>query len=240
MIRVMATASVTPTAPSRPAPTLASKRITAAQLADLAARVHTTGERERMEIEQPFTGAPLASVPRCTPEDARAAVDAARAAQAQWKATSFAERKRILLRFHDLVLERREEVLDLLQLESGKARRHAFEEVLDVAITSRYYANTAERHLKSHRVRGALPLLTATWEHRHPVGVVAIIAPWNYPLTLGISDAIPALAAGNGVVLKPDGQTPFSALWALAGLEEAGLPVGLLQIVTGSAVRSLF
>jgi succinate-semialdehyde dehydrogenase / glutarate-semialdehyde dehydrogenase len=233
----MATASITPAAPSRPTPSLPSKRITADQLAALAGRVHTTGNRERMEIEQPFTGEPLGSVPRCTPEDARAAVDAARAAQRQWKQTSFAERKRVLLRFHDIVLDRQDEVLDLLQLEAGKARRHAFEEVLDVAITSRYYANTAERHLKSHRVRGALPLLTATWEHRHPVGVVAIIAPWNYPLTLGISDAIPALAAGNGVVLKPDGQTPFTALWAAAALEEAGLPADLLQVVTGSGAE---
>src|ERR687883_236294 len=135
-----ATATTPPVAPS--APSLPSRRVTPDQLAALAARVHTIGER-----------------------------------------------KRILLSFHDLVLDRQDEVLDLLQLEAGKARRHAFEEVLDVAITSRYYANTAERHLKSHRVRGALPLLTATWEHRHPVGVVAIIAPWNYPLTLGISDA---------------------------------------------------
>jgi succinate-semialdehyde dehydrogenase/glutarate-semialdehyde dehydrogenase len=231
------TASSTTAAPPRPAAPLGSQRITAARLAALAARVHTIGERDRMEIEQPFTGAPLADVPRCTPDDARDAVALARKAQAQWKATGFAERKAILLRFHDLVLDRQDEVLDLLQLEAGKARRHAFEEVLDVAITSRYYANTAERHLKSHRVRGALPLLTATWEHRHPVGVVAIIAPWNYPLTLGISDAIPALAAGNGVVLKPDGQTPFTALWAAAALEESGLPPGLLQVVTGSGAE---
>jgi succinate-semialdehyde dehydrogenase/glutarate-semialdehyde dehydrogenase len=211
--------------------------VTARQLSALAARVHTTGERERMEIEQPFTGAPLADVPRCTPDDARDAVATAREVQKHWAQTSFAERKRVLLAFHDLVLDRQDEVLDLLQLEAGKARRHAFEEVLDVAITSRYYGNTAERHLKSHRLRGALPLLTATWEHRHPVGIVAIIAPWNYPLTLGISDAIAALAAGNGVVLKPDGQTPFTALWAAAGLEECGLPAGLLQVVTGSGAE---
>src|SRR5205823_2492496 len=120
------------------------------------------------------------------------------------------------------------------QIESGKARRHALEEVLDVAIVARYYANTARRHLRAHRRRGALPLLTATWEHRHPLGVVAIIAPWNYPLTLSISDAVPALAAGNAVVLKPDGQTPFNALLGVELLEEAGLPAGLMQVVTGS------
>ena len=59
----------------------------------------------------------------------------------------------------------------------------------NVAITSRYYANTAEEHLKPRRRQGALPLLTEAWEYHHPVGVVGIIAPWNYPLTLSISDA---------------------------------------------------
>ena len=124
-----------------------SKRITAAQLEALAARVRTEAPRERMEVEQPFTGGPLGSVPRCTPEDVEAALARARAAQAAWARTSFAERKRVLLRFHDLVLARQDEILDLLQLESGKARKHAFEEVLDVAIVARYYANTAEKHL---------------------------------------------------------------------------------------------
>jgi succinate-semialdehyde dehydrogenase/glutarate-semialdehyde dehydrogenase len=220
-----------------PATSIPSTRITSAQLEALAGRVRTAAPREGMEIEQPFTGAPLGVVPRCAVEDVAPAVARARAAQAAWAQTSFAERKRILLRFHDLVLARQDEILDLLQLESGKARRHAFEEVLDVAIVARYYANTAARHLRSRRRRGALPFLTAAYEHHHALGVVGIIAPWNYPLTLSISDAIPALAAGNAVVLKPDGQTPFSALWGFALLEQAGLPEGLVQVLTGSGAE---
>ena len=161
--------------------------------------MRTEAPRDALEIEQPFTGEPLGSVPSSAPEDVAAALGRARAAQAVWARTSFAERKRILLRFHDLVLSRQDEILDLIQLESGKARKHAFEEVLDVAIVARYYANTAARHLKTHRRRGALPLLTAAYEHRHPLGVVGIIAPWNYPLALSVSDATPALAAGNAV-----------------------------------------
>ncbi len=211
-----------------------SKRITEGQLRALAARVRTGGQRESMEVEQPFTGGPLGTVPKCTPEDVADALERARTAQRAWARTSFDERKAILLRYHDLVLARQEEVLDLVQLESGKARRHAFEEVLDVAIVARYYANTLADHLAPHRRRGAFPLLTAAYEHRHPVGVVSIIAPWNYPLTLSVSDALPALAAGNAVVLKPDSQTPFSALWGFQLLEEAGLPEGLVQVVTGS------
>jgi succinate-semialdehyde dehydrogenase / glutarate-semialdehyde dehydrogenase len=173
-------------------------------------------------------------VPTCNGDDVGLAVRQARAAQAQWRETSFAERERILLRFHDLVLERRDEVLDLLQLEAGKARRHAFEEILDVALVARYYARSAESHLRTHRRRGAFPILTATWEHHHPLGVIGVISPWNYPLTLSVSDAVPAIAAGNGVVIKTDSQTPFSALWGKAVLEEAGLPEGLVEVVTGS------
>ena len=218
-------------------PDTGSERVSAAYLASLAARVRTTGERERIEIENPARGATLATVPRCTAEDVDAAVERARAAQARWRETGFDERREVLLRFHDLVLDRQDQLLDVIQLESGKARRHAYEEILDAAIVARYYARSAERHLRTARRQGAFPLLTWTWEHHHPVGVVGVIAPWNYPLTLSISDAVPALAAGNGVVIKVDTQTPFSALAGAALLEEAGLPPGLLEIVTGSGAE---
>ena len=211
-----------------------SDRISSAQLQQLAARVRTEGPRGHIEIEQPFIGQLLGCVPKCSPEDVAAAIERARDVQAAWAQTTFPERRAVLRRFHDLVLARQDEILDLIQIEAGKARKHAFEEVLDVAIVARYYANTAERHLASRRRRGALPLLTAAYEHHHPLGVVGIISPWNYPLTLSVSDATPALAAGNAVMIKPDSQTPFTALWGFALLEEAGLPQGLVQVVTGS------
>jgi succinate-semialdehyde dehydrogenase / glutarate-semialdehyde dehydrogenase len=227
------TAPETTTSPP-PRVEIPSKRISSGRLEALASRVVSTAGREPMQVEQPFTGKPLGTVPKCGPEDVRAAIDRARAVQEQWAKTSFAERRRIFLRYHDLVLSKQDELLDLLQVESGKSRKHAFEEVLDVAIVSRYYANTAEKHLKPRRRRGALPFLTEAHEYHHPLGVVGVIAPWNYPLTLSISDALPALVAGNGVVLKPDGQTPFIALRGVELLEEAGLPRGLMQVVTGS------
>ena len=231
----MTTAAAAP--PPRPLDT-GSERVTAAHLAALAARVCAgEGEREQIEIENPATGSVLATVPRCTADDVDAAVERGRKAQASWRDTPFAERERILLRYHDLILDRQDEVLDVIQLESGKARRHAFEEILDSAVVARYYARSAERHLRAERRQGAFPALTATWEHHHPVGVVGVIAPWNYPLTLSISDAVPALAAGNAVVMKVDTQTPFSALIGAALLEEAGLPEGLLHIVTGSGAE---
>jgi len=138
----------------------------------------------------------------------------------------------VLARSFELIS--RDELLDVVQLESGKARRHAFEEILDTAIVARYYANTAEGYMRSRRRRGALPLLTATWEHHHPLGVVGVISPWNYPLTLSISDSVLALSAGNPVVIKVDSKPPFSALQGVMLLEEAGLPSGLLQVITGS------
>jgi succinate-semialdehyde dehydrogenase / glutarate-semialdehyde dehydrogenase len=208
--------------------------VTHAGLDALVARVATTGPREVDRIEAPFTGQTLGWAPHCTPDDVLAAVERSRQAHRSWSRLPLAERARVFLRFHDLVLARQNEILDIVQLESGKARRHAFEEVLDVAVVARYYAHTAEEHLSPRRRRGAVPVLTRTYEHLQPKGVVGIIAPWNYPLTLGVSDAIPALLAGNGVVIKPDAQTPYSSLWVYQLLEEAGLPTGLVEVVTGS------
>jgi succinate-semialdehyde dehydrogenase/glutarate-semialdehyde dehydrogenase len=186
-----------------------------------------------MEVENPLTGEPLATVPQCTAQDIELAVERARSAQAGWRESDWAMRRGVLLRFHDLMLDRQDEILDVIQIESGKARRHAFEEIMDAAMNARYYANTAERHLRTRRRRGAFPFLTAAWDHHHPIGVVGVIAPWNYPLTLSISDAVPAIAAGNAVVLKVDSKTPFSGLAGMALLEEAGLPPDVLQVITG-------
>ncbi len=190
-------------------------------------------DREEIAVEAPFTGETLGRILWCIAKDVEEAARRAREAQERWAQTFFLERRKILLRFHDLVLDRQKEVLDLIQQENGKARKHAFEEVLDTAITARYYADTAEKHLRPRRRQGALPLLTTTREYHHPLGLAGFIVPWNYPLSLGISDAIPALLAGNGAVIKPDEKTPYSTLWAVDLLNEAGLPEDLIQVVTG-------
>lgn len=186
-----------------------------------------------IDIEAPFTGQTIGRLPRGREEDVEAAVAAARAAQPGWAQVPVGQRAAILLKFHDLVLERQAEVLDLIQLENGKARTHAFEEVLDTAMNARYYAHTGAKYLATKRRHGALPFFTSVWELQHPRGVVGVMSPWNYPLALGINDAIPALMAGNAVVTKPDEQTPFATLWAADLLVEAGLPSDVLQIVSG-------
>lgn len=211
-----------------------SPYITPALLERLAARI-TVAEprRDRIPVSVPFTNEALGSIPRCTPDDVAEAGRRARAAQRGWMARGVEDRARVLLRFHDLLLERQHEILDLVQVESGKARKDAFEELFDAANVARYYAQTAERHLRPRRRRGLVPALTSTWELRQPVGVVGVIAPWNYPLTLAVSDALPALVAGNAVVLKPDPQASFTALWCVCLLYQAGLPGELFQVVTG-------
>lgn len=210
-------------------------RISPEMLNRLVRLVPQASSREpEIEVEIPFTGATLGRVPRCTVGTVAMAARRARRAQRDWMGRSFAERGKVLLRYHDLILDRQDEILDLIQLETGKARRHAFEEIADVAMVCRYYALNAERHLSPQRRKGAFPGLTATKEYRHPLGVVGIIAPWNYPLTLAVTDALAALMAGNGIVLKPDRQTPFTALWSVEALQEAGLPYDLFQVVTGS------
>lgn len=207
--------------------------MTTVLIKELASRVESAAD-SRLEVTNAMTGQPLGDVPRCTTDDVAAAAQRARAIQPAWAARPVKERAAVLLRFHDLVLQRQDEVLDLIQLENGKARRHAFEEVLDVCLTARYYANTAADYLRPKRRQGVQLMLTQVTELHHPKGLVGIISPWNYPLTLGISDAIPAIVAGNAVLTKPDQQTPFSALWAVHLLEEAGMPPGLVQVVTGS------
>ncbi|WP_432134947.1 succinic semialdehyde dehydrogenase [Streptomyces sp. bgisy154] len=181
----------------------------------------------------PFTGEKLTDLPESTPEDVAAAFDRARAAQAVWEQIPVRERAAVLLRFHDLVLQRQAEVLDLIQLETGKARLHAHEEVQAVAVAARHYGRKAPGYLRPKRHAGAIPTLTKVTELRHPRGVVGQIAPWNYPLELSVGDALPAFVAGNAVVMKPDTETCLTALWARDLLIEAGLPAEVFQVVLG-------
>ncbi|MFD3921288.1 succinic semialdehyde dehydrogenase [Streptomyces sp. NPDC058595] len=181
----------------------------------------------------PSTGEKLADLPESTPEDVAEAFARARAAQPVWAATSVRRRAAVLLRFHDLLLERQAEVLDLVQLETGKARLHAHEEVQAVAVAARHYGLKAASYLRPRRHTGAVPLLTKVTEQRQPRGVVGQIAPWNYPLELSVGDALPAFVAGNAVVMKPDTETALTALWARDLLIEAGLPAGVFQVVLG-------
>jgi succinate-semialdehyde dehydrogenase/glutarate-semialdehyde dehydrogenase len=198
----------------------------------LTSLIKTTGKDAKL-ASSPTNRAPLATIPQSTVEDVDTAFKRAEKVQSEWARTPVAERERMLLRYHDLVLERRDEIADLIVLESGKAKKDAFAEVMHVAMTARYYGRKSSTHLGVERRGGVLPVLTRIDVNHVPKGVVGIISPWNYPFTMAMSDGLPALMAGNAVVAKPDAQTMLTALLGAQLLEEAGFPKDLWQIVAG-------
>lgn len=211
-----------------PAPTTE----TFSRLAKLVA-IDEASERPTKDINEVFTGRKLATIPVGTAEDARAAVDRARTAQRLWERRSPAQRAEVFFRYHDLILSHRDALMDMAQAETGKSRSAALEEVLDIAMTSRHYARTGPKTLSPKRVPGMVPGATKTVVHYQPKGVVGVVSPWNYPMTLAVSDAIAALMAGNAVVIKPDSQTPYCALACAELLYRAGLPKELFAVVPG-------
>jgi succinate-semialdehyde dehydrogenase/glutarate-semialdehyde dehydrogenase len=210
---------------------LAASRLRPARIDELLARGFPGAGAK--EVRLPWTDRPFYTVPASDARDVEEAVRRARIAQRPWASTPLRERRAILAAFRADLSERGDEALDAVQLETGKARRDALEELADIALVGRYYDRRGEELLRSRRRAGVLPFLTRVWELRRPHGVVGVIAPWNYPLALAASDALPALLAGNAVVLKPDLQTSLSALWVADALRRAGLPQDVFQVVTG-------
>ena len=186
-----------------------------------------------VEIVSPLTGETIVELPQSGPGDVQHAFEKARDAQAAWAARPVGERAAVLRRLHDLLLDNTEHLLSLLQVETGKTRLHAFDEVGVAAATARHYAHASRGYLRPRRRLGVLPVLTKVTEYRHPKGVVGVITPWNYPLALAAMDILPALVAGNGVVHKPDNQTALSGVYLRQLAVQAGLPAELWQVVSG-------
>ncbi|MGN9836572.1 succinic semialdehyde dehydrogenase [Nonomuraea sp. H19] len=195
--------------------------------------MHVTSSGRTQDIIAPFTGETIAELPISGVDDVRRAYENARAAQIEWASESAAARAKPFLLLHDAILDRRAEILDIVQNETGKARKHALEEVFDVAGCSLYYARRAPGLLAPRGRKGVFPGATRVAELRQPKGVVALISPWNYPLSLGVTDAVPALLAGNAIVHKPDTQTALSTLWTIDLLAELGMPREIWQVVLG-------
>ena len=181
----------------------------------------------------PFLDVQIDPVPESSVTDVVAAVAAARVAQVAWQNTEISQRVRILDKFHDLLIANQDQLLDVIQKETGKSRFHAADEVLGLTMITALYAKIGKKALKPQRRAGALPIFTKTYMVSQPKGVVGIISPWNYPFVLSICDALPALLAGNTVVIRPDNQTLWSAIYGLDLLYEAGLPDGVVTIVVG-------
>lgn len=202
------------------------------RLSALAA-IEDPAARPRKTIAETFTGNPLGTVPVGDAQDVAAAFTKARAAQARWAARPAAERSAVFDRFRTLIIDEREALMDVIQAETGKARWAAQEEIMGMMFAARYFARVAPKLLEPHSVPGAFPVLNRASVRTQPKGVVGVIAPWNYPMVLSIGDSIPALLAGNAVVVKPDSQTPYSALAGAELLYRAGLPRDLLAVVPG-------
>ncbi|WAC57756.1 succinic semialdehyde dehydrogenase [Gordonia sp. SL306] len=202
------------------------------RLAALVA-IDDAAARPTRPVLEAFGGVEMATIPVGTAEDLETAVARARTAQEGWAQRTAAQRAEVLAAFSELVHAHAAELMDIAQAETGKARIYAQEEVIDVALTARYYATTGPKSLADHKVKGMLPGATSVRVRYQPKGVVGVISPWNYPLTLAVSDAVAALLAGNGVVIKPDSQTPYCALALAELLYEAGLAPELFAVVPG-------
>jgi len=183
-----------------------------------------------LPVEDPATGQTLVEVADATPEDALAALGAAADAQASWAATAPRERGEILRRAYELLLERTDELALVMTLEMGKALSESRAELTYAAEFLRWFSEEAVRIHGRYMTNttGVGRILTM----RQPVGPCVFVTPWNFPTAMGTRKIAPAIAAGCTMVVKPAQQTPLSML-ALAGLlEEAGLPGGVLNVIT--------
>ena len=180
-----------------------------------------------------YTGETITALPQSSPEDVVTAFGEARKAQQIWASWSLKKRMKVLSTFHGLLIENYETVVDLMQVETGKARRMDFEEVCDVLMTTSHYLKVAPRVLKERKHGGVVPIVSTSTEVHVPKGVVALISPWNFPFAISLSDQMPALLAGNGVVLKPDNKSTLCVSFGIELLYKAGVPAGLIQIVCG-------
>jgi succinate-semialdehyde dehydrogenase / glutarate-semialdehyde dehydrogenase len=183
-----------------------------------------------LDVEDPSTGETIASVADATPEDAMAALAAADEAFASFRATAPRERSDILRRAFQLMVDRADELALLMTLEMGKPLAESRTEVTYAAAFLRWYAEEAVRidGRFTHAEQGGSRVLTL----RQPVGPCVFITPWNFPAAMGTRKLGPAIAAGCTSVIKPAKQTPLSMLALAQVLEEAGLPAGVVNVVT--------
>jgi len=183
-------------------------------------------------VEDPATGKVLCEVADASAEDGKAALDAAVAAQASWAKTPPRERGEILRRAYELLNARVDELALLMTLEMGKPLAEAKGEVVYASEFFRWFAEEAVRIDGGYQVapNGAGRFLVT----KQPVGPCLLITPWNFPMAMGGRKIGPAIAAGCTMVIKPAEQTPLSMLALAAILTEAGLPAGVLNVVTTS------
>lgn len=191
------------------------------------------GSGETLDVHNPANGDAIGKVPRLAAEEIDRAVDAAAAAFRHWRSRTAQERADRMMDWHDLMLEHREDLATLMTLEQGKPMGESRGEIDYAASFIRWFAEEARR-MYGETIPGA-----RVGQHivvtRQPVGVCAAITPWNFPAAMITRKAGAALAAGCTMLVKPASATPFSALALAVLAEEAGIPHGVFNVVTGSA-----
>jgi len=190
------------------------------------------GER-RIDVTNPATGERLAQVPQFGAEETRQAIEAANRALPAWRARTAKERSALLRKWFELIMANQDDLARIMTAEQGKPLPEARGEIAYAASFIEWFAEEGKRvygETIPAPVTGQRIVVT-----KEPVGVCAAITPWNFPAAMITRKAGPALAAGCTMVLKPASQTPLSALALAALAERAGIPAGVLSVVTGSA-----
>lgn len=191
-----------------------------------------SGSGETFDSINPSTGRPLAKFSASTAEDARRAIDAAERAYEKWRSVPAPKRGLLLMRAAQLLRERKEELARLEAEEMGKALPEGRADVQEAIDITEYMAGEGRR-LLGYTTKSELPDKFAMTV-RMPVGVCALITPWNFPIAIPAWKLMPALICGNAVVFKPSSETPLCALRLVEILAEAGIPPGVVNFVTGS------
>ncbi|MGG3279810.1 NAD-dependent succinate-semialdehyde dehydrogenase [Paenibacillus solani] len=188
---------------------------------------------EHMDVYNPADGKKIGSVPKSGKEEAKQAVDAAAEAFPAWSRKTANERGNLLRRWHQLIEEHTEELARIMTTEQGKPLQEAAGEIAYANSFVAWYAEEGKR-IYGETIPGSSnrQRIIVT---KQPVGVVAAITPWNFPASMITRKVAPALAAGCTVVIKPSSETPFTAIKLVELAEKAGIPAGVINIVTGSS-----
>jgi acyl-CoA reductase-like NAD-dependent aldehyde dehydrogenase len=193
----------------------------------------TTDTQDAIVVENPATGEVITTLPACTPEQLEEMAARARRAQPGWAALGFEGRRRVLRRMQKWVLDNSDRFLDTLVSETGKTREDAaLAELAYAANSFGFWAKNAPKYLADEKIRTSNPFLFGrkVFVRYEPHGLVGVIGPWNYPFTNTMGDAIPALAAGNSVIVKPSSVTPLTSLLIEEGLRVCGIPEDVFQV----------
>jgi acyl-CoA reductase-like NAD-dependent aldehyde dehydrogenase len=195
------------------------------------------GQAGRIAVENPATGEVIGHVDDMPAEKVATLVERARRAQPSWEALGFDGRAEVMYELRRWLVQNRDRVLDLLVKENGKTREDAMlSEMFYVCDALGFWAKKAGKYLADERVKTHSPLLLGkkVLVRYRPHGVVGVIGPWNYPLTNSFGDCIPALMAGNAVVLKPSEVTPLTNLMVGDAILECGAPADTFLVATGA------